>query len=149
MARTEYTSKQFCTYLDAEKAWEVIEYKLMGYDRDIDELYPEHFLVEKQMIAQQELLSKLLMSGEQFKILENEYSGYALTSNGRVFNTKSGNQIVVYFKKDQIVVSIRSNRINLATEFMKYGWSFNIDEVKRLYEKNKWKHLWGIKKINY
>ena len=51
MARSDYKGKQFYVYLDSEKAWEVIEKRLMGYDIDVlDELYPEHFDTDKNAI---------------------------------------------------------------------------------------------------
>jgi len=81
--------------------------------------------------------------------LEGKYAGYALTSNGRMINLKSGNQTSAYFKKDHIVVPVRDIRMDLATEFMKYGWSFDKDEIKRLYDENKWKYLWGLNRVNY
>ncbi len=149
MARQHYTSKQFRTYLDANKAWDIIEYKVMGYDRDIDELYPEHFLIEKQASKNKALIDSMLLPGEQYVELEGKYAGYALTSNGRMINLKSGNQTSAYFKKGHIVVPVRDIRMDLATEFMKYGWSFDKDEIKRLYDENKWKYLWGLNRVNY
>lgn len=149
MARQHYTSKQFCTYLDANKAWDIIEYKTMGYDRDIDELYPEHFLIEKQADKNKKLLDSILLSGEQYAELEGKCVGYVLTSNGRVINLKSGNQTSIYFKQNTITISVRDIRMDLATEFMKYGWPFDKNEIKRLYDKYKWKYLWGLNRINY
>ena len=46
MGKPNYDSKMFCTYLDGDKAWLLIEQKVMGYDVNLDTLYPEHFLTE-------------------------------------------------------------------------------------------------------
>ena len=141
MARSDYKGKQFYVYLDSERAWEVIEKRLMGYDIDVlDELYPEHFDTDKNAIKYNKVMDKLVMPGEQYSLFEGKCEGYAITSFGRVFNVKHINQVIVYISKTEMRTTVRNIKIEFATEFMKNGWSFNIDNIKQLYDKNKWKY---------
>jgi len=140
-----YTSEQFQVYLDPHKAWEIIEYKAMGYDRDIDELYPEAFLTEKKAIRFDRVIKQLLLPDEQYVLLPGICEGYALTSFGRVFNLELINQCVVYFSPNRLQITIRNNKINFATEFMKNNWSFNINDIRQLYINNKWNYQWNGK----
>ena len=146
MAREYYTGKLFNTYLNSEAAWEIIEYKAMGYDKDIDVLYPEHFKIEQKHTDYKQFLDTLLLPKEQYHIFDDKLDNYILTSNGRIINAKTNTQVFVYFKQHCIVCHIRNIKIDLTTEFMKYGWSFNIDDIRRTYDKYKWRYQWkGIR----
>jgi hypothetical protein len=148
MATANYNSKQFYCYLDSEKAWELIEKRLMGHNIDVlDELYPDDWDTDKNTIKYESTLNQLLLPGEQYNILAGKLEGYCLTSFGRLLNAKYPNQVIVYFAKDRITTSVRNIKIYFAAEFMKMGWSFNIDEIKRKYDKYKWKYQRGG--INY
>jgi len=147
MSSPEYTSKQFQVYLDPEKAWEVIEYKSMGYDRDIDELYPEAFLTEKKALKYKETIKSTLLPGEQYALFTDKCEGYAITSFGRILNLEHDNQCVIYFSKNHMHVTVRNVKIFLATEFMNNGWSFNINDIRTLYDTNKWKYQWNGKRF--
>jgi hypothetical protein len=146
MAIPHYDSKMFITYLDSDKAWELIEQKTMGYDVDLDSLYPEHFLTEITSIQNNENLESMLLPNEEYYLFGGNCDNYCITSLGRILNAKHQTQNKVYMSKDNIKVCIRTTKIYFATEFMKHGWSFNIDEVKRRYDDNKWSyHLKGTK----
>jgi hypothetical protein len=147
MATANYKGKQFFTYLDSDKAWELIEQKTMGYNVDMDILYPEHFHTDKNSIKYCEILDKLVMEEEQYSLFDSKCEGYAITSFGRVFNAKHINQVVVYFSRTEIKTTIRQDKINFATEFARLGWSFNINDIKRKYDENKWKYQKGG--VNY
>ena len=138
MATASYKGPLFFTYLDSEKAWEMIENKVLGNKVDLDELYPEHFLTDKNAIKYQQVLDKMILEQEQYVLLNNTCEGYALTSFGRIINVKHINQVLVYISKHQIKCSVRNVKINFATEFMKYGWQFNINNIKRIYDENNW-----------
>jgi len=138
MASAEYNSRQFKVYLDAEKAWEIIEYKAMGYDRDIDELYPDEFITERNKQKYIDVINKLLIDNEEYTLLEDMCEGYALTSFGRVINCKYGSIVIIYFTNQALSVSIRGVKIDFAGQFMKMGWLYDIDKVKRIYNENKW-----------
>lgn len=140
MSTAAYNGKLFITYLDGEKAWEMIEKKTMGYNVDMDDLYPEHFLTDKNAIKYEKVLNKMILEGEQYQLLESKCEGYAVTSFGRVINAKHINQVLVYISKRNVKTSVRNVKIDFATEFMKYGWSFNINDIKRAYDENKWKY---------
>ena len=135
-----YTSSMFVTYLDSDKAWELIEKKAMGQDVDMDELYPEHFITEITSVRNKENIKPLLLSGEQYNMFEDNCDNYCITSYGRIINANLMTQSKVYFSHDTIKVCIRLNKINFVTEFAKHGWSFNIDEIKRRYDENKWRY---------
>jgi hypothetical protein len=60
MAIPYYSSSMFITYLDGDKAWDLIERKAMGYDVDMDELYPEHFITEVTSVKYLENILPLL-----------------------------------------------------------------------------------------
>ena len=72
MSTANYNSKQFYIYLDSEKAWEVIEKRLMGYNIDVlDELYPDDWDIEKNTTKYQSVLDKMLLPNEEYKLLQN------------------------------------------------------------------------------
>lgn len=138
MATAHYKGKLFYTYLDSEKVWEMIEKKTMGYDVNDDDLYPEHFHTDKNAIKYKQILDKIVLKGEQYALLEGKREGYAITSFARIINVKHINQTLIYISKHHIKTSVRNIKIDFATEFMKYGWSFNIDKIKRVYDENNW-----------
>ena len=145
MGKPNYDSKMFCTYLDGDKAWLLIEQKAMGYDVDFDSLYPEHFLTEITSVQNEEKIKSMILPGEEYYMLEGNCDNYCITSLGRIFNAKYGTQNKIYIAKNRITTNIRTTKIHFATEFMKMGWSFNIDEIKRRYDDNKWAyHFKGI-----
>ena len=141
MATAHYKGKLFYTYLDSERAWEVIEKRLMGYDIDVlDELYPDHFDTDKNTIKYEKTIAKMLLKEEQYKLLKGKCDGYAVTSLGRVLNVKHPNQVIVYLSKERVVTSVRNIKIFLADEFAEMGWPFSVDNIKQQYDKNKWKY---------
>ena len=140
MGIPHYSGKQFHCYLDSNKAWEVIEAKTMGYDRDIDELYPKNFITENNMANYNDKIQQLLFPEEQYYLFDNRCEDYALTSLGRVFNVKLLKQLSVYFSSKRMVTLIRDRKFDIATEFAKHNWPFNIDTIKRTYNDNKWKY---------
>jgi hypothetical protein len=145
MATAEYNSKMFYTYLDGDKAWDLIEKKVMGHNVNFDTLYPDHFITEVTSIKNEEKIKSMLLPDEQYYLFGGDCDNYAITSLGRIFNAKYGTQNKVYIAKDRITTNIRSTKIYFATEFMKHNWSFDIDEVKRNYDKYKWAyHYKGI-----
>jgi len=143
-----YTSSMFITYLDADKAWDLIERKVMGQDVDMDDLYPEHFITEVTSARNEENIKPLLFPDEQYHMFGAECDNYAITSYGRIFNANLSTQSKVYFYQEDIKVCVRLNKINFAPEFMKHGWSFDIDEIKRRYDENKWRYNYKGKTHN-
>ena len=135
-----YSSSMFITYLDGDRAWDLIEKKVMGQDVDLDDLYPEHFITEVTSARNEENIKPLLLSGEQYHMFGAECDNYCITSYGRILNANLITQSKVYFSQDNIKVNVRLTKINFATEFMKHGWPFNIDEIKRRYDENKWRY---------
>jgi hypothetical protein len=65
---------------------------------------------------------------------------YALTSFGRVVNCIYGTQYFVYFRKDNIMITIRNSRLALKTVFDEQGWDFNVTKLLDNYTKYKWNH---------
>ena len=145
MGKPYYTSSMFVTYLDGDKAWDMIEKKVMGQDVDLDDLYPEHFISEVTSVQNEEKIQSMLFPDEQYYMFEGECDNYCITSLGRIFNAKYGAQNKVYFAQTRITTNIRTVKIYFAAEFMKQGWSFDIDEIKQRYDDNKWSyHYRGI-----
>jgi hypothetical protein len=145
MGLTTYDSKMFYTYLDGEKMWEMIERKVMGQNVNFDTLYPEHFITEITSVQNEEKIQSLLLPNEQYHMFDGDCDNYAITSLGRIFNAKYGTQNKVYFAQNRITTNIRTTKIYFAAEFMKQGWSFDIDNIKRDYDKYKWAyHYKGI-----
>jgi hypothetical protein len=135
----------FYTYLDGDKMWELIEQKVMGHDVNFDTLYPEHFITEITSVKNEENIQSMLLPGEQYHMFDGDCDNYAITSLGRIFNCKYGTQSKVYIAKDRITTNIRTTKVYFAAEFMKMGWPFNIDNIKRDYDKYKWAyHYKGI-----
>jgi len=109
----------------------------MGYDVDVDDLYPEHFQTDKTALKYHQLMNKMVLEGEEYKLLEDMCDGYAITSFARIINVKHIKQVLVYISKRAIKTSVRYVKIDFATEFAKYGWSFNINDIKCIYNENK------------
>ena len=145
MGKTHYDSKMFNTYLDGDRAWQLIEQKIMGHNVNLDDLYPEHFLTEITSVVNEEKIQSMLIPGEQYYMFEGDCDNYAITSLGRIFNAKYGVQNKVYFAQNRITTNIRTVKIYFVAEFMKQGWPFDIDTIKQLYDNNKWAyHYKGI-----
>ena len=145
MGKPYYTSSMFVTYLDSDKAWDMIEKKVMGQEVNLDDLYPEHFITEVTSVQNVEKIQSMLFPDEQYYMFEGECDNYCITSLGRIFNAKYRAQNKVYFAQTRITTNIRTVKIYFAAEFMKQGWSFNIDEIKQRYDDNKWAyHYKGI-----
>jgi hypothetical protein len=145
MGKPTYDGKMFYTYLDGDKAWLLIEQKAMGYNVDLDSLYPEHFITEVTSVQNEEKIQSMLMSDEEYHLFEGDCDNYCITSLGRIFNAKYGTQNKIYIAKDRITTNIRTTKIYFAAEFMRMGWSFNIDTIKQLYDTHKWSyHYKGI-----
>jgi hypothetical protein len=140
MSKPKYDGKMFCTYLDGDKAWQLIEQKTMGHNVNLDDLYPEHFLTEITSVANEEKIQPMLLPDEQYYMFEGDCDNYCITSLGRIFNAKYGAQNKIYIAKDRITTNIRTTKVYFAAEFMKMGWSFNIDTIKQLYDNNKWSY---------
>jgi hypothetical protein len=138
MGKSHYDSKMFYTYLDGDKAWLLIEQKTMGHNVDFDTLYPEHFITEVTSVVNEEKVQSMLLPDEQYSLFGGDCDNYAITSLGRIFNAKYGTQSKVYIAKDRITTNIRTTKIYFAAEFMKMGWSFDIDTIKHNYDKYKW-----------
>ena len=145
MGKPHYDSKMFYTYLDGDKAWLLIEQKTMGHNVDFDTLYPEHFITEVTSVVNEEKVQSMLLPDEQYSLFGGDCDNYAITSLGRIFNAKYATQSKVYIAKDKITTNIRTTKIYFAAEFMKHGWSFNIDTIKHNYDKHKWAyHYKGV-----
>lgn len=140
MGTPHYSGPMFYTYLDGDKAWDIIEKKLMGYNVDIDDLYPDHFLTEVTSIKNKEKIQSMILPDEEYHLFTGDCDNYCITSLGRIFNAKYGTQNKVYIAKDRITTNIRSTKIYFAAEFMKMGWPFNIDSIKRNYDNYKWSY---------
>jgi len=143
-----YSSSMFITYLDGDKAWDLIERKVMGQDVDLDDLYPEHFISEVTSVKYTENILPLLFPDEQYHMFGAECDNYCITSYGRIFNANLITQSKVYFGQEDIKVCVRLTKIHFAAEFMKHGWSFDIDAIKHRYDENKWKYLYKGKTHN-
>jgi len=140
MATAHYKGKLFYTYLDSDRVWELIEKKTMGYNVDIDELYPEHFQTDKTALNYQKILDKMMLEGEEYKLLNDKCDGYAITSFARIINAKHINQTLIYISKHNIQSSVRGVKVHFATEFAKHNWPFIINDIKRIYDENKWNY---------
>ncbi len=148
MGTPHYNSKMFYTYLNGDRAWELIEQKAMGYNVNFDSLYPEHFITEVTSLKHNENLESMLLPNEQYYLFEGDCDNYCITSLGRIMNAKYKTLNKVYFAKDRITTVVRKTKIYFATEFMKQGWSFDIDTIRRRYDDNKWAYHYKGKNIN-
>jgi hypothetical protein len=140
MGVTKYKST-FHTYLDSDKAWDIIENKVLGYDVDIDDLYPESFIVETTSLQYGINVQLILLEGEEYVLLEGDCDNYCITSFGRVLNCKYLTQNTVYFgKNNRVTTQVRSTKILLGKEFSKQGWTFNSNNIQQIYDKYEWRY---------
>ena len=141
MGRTTYKSQMFYTYLDSERAWDVIENKVLGYDVDMDVLYPENFIVENTVLEYEKKLQVMLLEGEKYHLLTDDCDNYCITSFGRILNAKYLTQNTLYFgKNSRVVTQVRSTKIVLSKEFKKLQWHFDADAIEKIYDKHKWRY---------
>ena len=107
----------------------------------MDELYPEHFIVETTVIQYEKNIQPLLYEGEQYHLFDGDCDNYCITSFGRVLNAKYLTQNTIYFgKNNRVITQIRSTKLVLSKEFKKQGWNFNADDIQKQYDKHKWRY---------
>jgi hypothetical protein len=125
--------KKFSFYLDSQKAWEYIE-----TGKNLDDLYPDSFNVEKREIKYNSAIQELLVEKEQYVLLDGDWEDYAITSLGRVINCKHKSIIQVYVAREEISVPVRGKKLHLSIEMNINGWKYNQKEVLQNYKKNNW-----------
>lgn len=135
MAYKPKNRSKFYFYVDPKAAWECIE-----SGKDVSTLYPEYFNEEITGAKHNAYMESILMPNEQYVLLEGTMFDYALTSFGRVVNCIYGTQYFVYFRKDNIMITMRNSRLALKQVFNEQGWKFNVNELLDNYTKYKWKH---------
>lgn len=138
MTKNFYKSAKFKVYLDAEKAWEVIEYKAMGYNRNIDELYPDAFQTETISKGYNNTITEILVPGEKYDLLQDQWFGYAITSYGRLISLRHNKMLGVYVKTKDITTDLRNKKVKFSEEFKKRGWNFNIQNIINNYKTYEW-----------
>jgi hypothetical protein len=121
--------------VDSQAAWECIE-----SGKEVSTLYPEYFNEDLTNAKYNNHMESILMPNEQYVLLEDMMFDYALTSLGRVINCIYGTQCFVYFRKDNVMLTMRNSRLALKTVFDKQGWEFNVNNLLDNYTKYKWKH---------
>ena len=133
MPQAKLNSSKFQIYLDGERFWELLE-----NGKNIDDLYPDHFKEEITDKQHHDFMSKQLLPGEKYVLLDDIAYDYAVTSFGRIFNCIYGTQVKVYFAKDDVGIIIRTYKDKLSRVFAKYGWEFDLETLRKLYKKHKW-----------
>jgi len=126
---------KFYFYVDSQAAWECIE-----SGKEVSTLYPEYFNEDLTNAKYNNHMESILMPNEQYVLLEDMMFDYALTSLGRVVNCIYGTQCFVYFRKDNVMLTMRNSRLALKDVFDKQGWEFNVNNLLNNYTKYKWKH---------
>jgi hypothetical protein len=121
--------------VDSQAAWECIE-----SGKEVSTLYPEYFNEDLTNAKYNNHMESILMPNEQYVLLEDMMFDYALTSLGRVVNCIYGTQCFVYFRKDNVMLTMRNSRLALKDVFDKQGWEFNVNNLLNNYTKYKWKH---------
>ena len=127
-------SQKFQVYLDGDKFWELLE-----NGQDTDSLYPDHFKTEITDSQYHEYMKSILVSGEEYVLLEGDGYDYAITSLGRVINCSYKTQVAIYTSSIDAKIVVRTNKLKMSKVFEQYGWEFNIDTIKKNYAKYKWK----------
>ena len=141
MGLTKYKSTQFYCYLDSEKAWDIIENKVLGHEVDMDVLYPESFIVENTILQYEKNIQPILLSGEDYYLLDGDCDNYCITSYGRILNAKYLTQNTIYFyKNNRVITQVRSTKLLLAKEFKKQNWHFDVNQIQQIYDKHKWRY---------
>ena len=135
MAYKAKNKSKFYFYVDCEEAWTCIE-----NGKDVSTLYPDYFNEELTDAKYDAHMQSILMANEQYVLLGDKMFDYALTSLGRVVNCIYGTQCYVYFKKDNVMITMRNSRLALKQVFDEQGWAFNVADILDNYTKYKWKH---------
>jgi hypothetical protein len=135
MAYKPKNRSKFYFYVDPKAAWECIE-----NGKDVSTLYPDYFNEEITGAKHSAHMESILMLNEQYMLLEGTMYDYALTSLGRVINCIYGTQCYVYFRKDNVMITMRDSRLGIKEAFEGQGWHFSVNELLDNYTKYKWKH---------
>jgi len=125
---------KFHFYVDSEAAWECIE-----NGKAISSLYPDYFKPEIQDTKYHNHMKSILLPGEKYILLDDKMYDYAVTSYGRVINCIHGTQVFVYFRKENVMITMRSTKQDMQSIFKKQKWNFNVEEIINNYNKYKWK----------
>ncbi len=110
---------------------ETIEHYLHN-DLDLKELY------EEEKVQNLDAFKELLIQGEEIIPL---FDNYAITNYCRVFNVKLIRQLSPNFYEDKNVsVCLHTKKQDIKKLFAEQGWDYNIPDIKKIYDKNKWKY---------
>jgi hypothetical protein len=132
MTRPKNTSNKFYFYFDPEKYWEYLE-----TGKNPDELYPEHFKTDVVNIQYDEYMSKKLLPGEQYVLLDGMQHDYAITSFGRSFNCLYDTEIITFVGKTDATLILRDKKIKLSEFFKEQGWKWDINLVSKHIKKTR------------
>ena len=117
-------------YLDAQKAWELIE-----NNKPIDSLYPDDWNVNYKLDP------KLLLDGEEIFLYKNRLLGYCITTEGRVFHIKKGKQLSLNIYAANASITVRQRRLDIGIEIKKhFDIDVDIDILKRKYVEMGWNY---------
>jgi len=105
---------------------------LEDYDNHIDYKIKEPFKFDENLIKEE------LLEGEEYVEV---YSGYLLTSYGRLYNLRHRRFLRARFHKNNVYTYCRGNNINLHKHFKSNNWHFDKVEILRRYERYGWQKL--------
>jgi hypothetical protein len=117
-------SVKFYVYLDIDKYTECIE-----NNKSIDSLYPESWNIETAEDKFHEYMKSVILEGEEYRLLNDKFYNYALTSFGRAFNVEAGKSVRTYVLNTDMYIFVRNKRENLSNAFARFGWHFDYNTI--------------------
>jgi len=138
----DFEEKAKYIYLDADKAWDIIE---RGLSNDL--LYPEHMLIDDGFVKNEDWVKAMMTPGEEYTLIPHCEDDYLITSKGRVLNSKLKNVLRIYVNVDSMSTYIRYGTVQIKDLMEDVGYTFNYDEILDRYRTNKWKHIINAKTV--
>jgi len=117
-----------------------------GYIKDIEHyLYndlPIDKFYEDTTISKfnQRVIEGLLKKGEKYTRLKHERDHIVLTSYGRCINTYLVKQFAMRISAHTFHLYVTGKKINVPEMFKEEDWEYDFDQIKKNYNKYKWKY---------
>ena len=86
-------------------------------------------------------VKEILKKGEKYIWLEEELEDVVITSLGRAVSVDRLKQYSVKFSTNIIILYLREIKVDIVAIFEEQGWPFNIEQIRKNYNKYDWKFI--------
>jgi len=124
MAKTKYVTDDYI---------EKVEHYLNN-DLPVTDLYSDIYTTD----FDQSVVDIMLKKGERYTRLKEDEDYVAITSFGRLINTKRITQYSLRFTQNTIVAYVASKKVDIPAIFKQEGWKYDFKKILNNYRKYNW-----------